>query len=150
MGRVAKVELNFVAQKPTKIPQLLKTWGDHLKKRRLELRLTQEQTARLLGVAIGTFRYWEDNVCHPRPMFIPRIVTFLGYIPPFVASETIGQKIRLYRLVHGLSKENFAPLVRVHPSTVKRWEESIKEPQGKPLEKVKELLATMMLRDIKK
>ena len=45
LGRVAKVEITLTAKKPTKIPQVLDTQGGHLKKRRLELRMTQEEAA---------------------------------------------------------------------------------------------------------
>ena len=54
--------------------------AQHLKKRRLELRLTQENVARFFGVSSGKYKYWEwgGGIKERR---LPLLVKFLGYDP---------------------------------------------------------------------
>ncbi|MCI0706696.1 MAG: helix-turn-helix domain-containing protein [Ignavibacteriae bacterium] len=146
MGRVAKVELTFTAKNPVKIPQPLNTWGDHIKKHRLELHLTQEEAARKIGITYISLGCWERNDKQPLTIHIPGIIAFLGYIPSFVPSDTIGQRIRLYRMLNGLNKERLARFVHVDTSRVRKWEAETELPQGEQLKKIKELLNAFSLR----
>jgi transcriptional regulator with XRE-family HTH domain len=57
----------------------LKTLGDHLRKRRLDLGLLQREVAQKLQVNQMTICNWEINRTSPQLRFIPRIITFLGY-----------------------------------------------------------------------
>ena len=62
-------------------PRELKTVGDHMRKRRLDLKLLQKDVGQILGVARGTIMVWETNLRLPSPKLIPKIVEFLGYDP---------------------------------------------------------------------
>jgi len=66
---------------PAGYPRELLTLGDHLKKRRLDLGLMQKEVARRLGVSKDTVRNWERSRTEPAPLFVSRIVEFLGYAP---------------------------------------------------------------------
>ncbi|MBI2369480.1 MAG: helix-turn-helix transcriptional regulator, partial [Deltaproteobacteria bacterium] len=55
--------------------------GDHLRKRRLDLRLLQRQVAPRLGAAEATITSWETNQATPSVRFLPAIIRFLGYDP---------------------------------------------------------------------
>ncbi|MBI5450172.1 MAG: helix-turn-helix transcriptional regulator [Gammaproteobacteria bacterium] len=51
--------------------------GEHIKKRRLELGLTQKEVSEILGVASFTVLNWEKGKTDPMAGLMPRIVHFL-------------------------------------------------------------------------
>jgi transcriptional regulator with XRE-family HTH domain len=81
------------AQKPLPpaYPNSLKTLGDHLRKRRLDLSLRQKDVSEKLGVAEATVWYWEKNLTSPSLRYIPKIIKFLGYEPYDTMDKTLGQ-----------------------------------------------------------
>jgi DNA-binding XRE family transcriptional regulator len=84
-------------------PVSLNTLGDHVRKRRLDMKLLQKDVAAILGVDTMTVNHWERNRCRPRLYLFPRIAQFLGYSPfPSEEKHTIGKRIKAYRLRHGL------------------------------------------------
>jgi transcriptional regulator with XRE-family HTH domain len=105
-------------------PLTLQTLGDHLKKRRLDLRLRQMDVAEQIGVHQGTYEKWEQGTTHePEVRFFPAIVRFLGYDPsPAVSSEDLGLRLKAARRARGLSQESLARLLGVDESTVQEWE----------------------------
>lgn len=66
-------------------PRELKTLGDHLRRRRLDLQLLQREVAEQIGVSKDTFRFWECNTTHPLPRQWEGIEMFLGY--PLIQPE---------------------------------------------------------------
>ena len=60
----------------------LRTPGDHLRNRRLDLGLRPKEVARALGVDEMTVNTWERHRTRPAGRFVLRIIQFLGYIPP--------------------------------------------------------------------
>ncbi len=58
------------------------TLGDHLRYRRLMLKLLQRQVAQQLGASKETVYSWEHNRTKPALKYMPAIVGFLGYRPP--------------------------------------------------------------------
>jgi DNA-binding transcriptional regulator YiaG len=107
-----------------KYPKQIITIADHLRKRRLDLKLLQGDVARMIGVSEDTITYWENGRTVPLISAIPAVIRFLGYNPYEVDTSTLGGKVKQYRLMKGLSLKNFAKLVHVDPSTVKSWEEN--------------------------
>jgi transcriptional regulator with XRE-family HTH domain len=102
-------------------PKELRSIGDHIRSRRLDLGLIQTEVAKRLGVTAFTVTNWERNHTIPATRLVPRLVEFLGYVP-FESGETLPQRIRAYRFFHGLSQTQLAELIKVDPSTVWRWE----------------------------
>ena len=68
---------------PTSYPQALKTIGDHIRKKRLDLGLLQKEVAQHVGVDTNSVTNWEKGHTSPRLHIIPRIMEFLGYVPFF-------------------------------------------------------------------
>jgi len=93
----------------TTYPQQLKTLGDHLRKRRLELELFQKDVARILGVNDSTITNWELNHNFPELRYIPAIIDFLGYWPFDTQAENLGQRIIAKRTRLGLSQKGASP-----------------------------------------
>jgi len=108
----------------SKYPKQISTIADHLRKRRLDLKLSQAAVSRVIGVSEDTITYWENGRTVPLISAVPAVIKFLGYNPYEIDTSTVGGKVKQYRLMKGLSLKNFAKLVHVDPSTVKAWEEN--------------------------
>ena len=66
---------------------------------------------------------WELNHCEPHPMHIPGIIGFLGYVPEnLFPATTVGQKIKRYQLLHGVSTKKLAKHLHIDESTLWRLE----------------------------
>jgi len=63
------------------IPENLKTQGDHVRRKRLELGLDQREVAYLIGVSPAGLAGWEVEGHAPLYRFYARIFAFLGYVP---------------------------------------------------------------------
>jgi transcriptional regulator with XRE-family HTH domain len=59
----------------------LRSLGDHLKRRRLELGLEQKDAAKILGLSKRNYQAWERNEKRPRHRKWYSITLFLGYLP---------------------------------------------------------------------
>jgi transcriptional regulator with XRE-family HTH domain len=135
--------LTLRAKKPVsreKYPDKCLTWGDWIKCRRLDLRLTKRQLSRKLNVSDVTIYLWERNKVRPSLARIPKIIEFLGRDPFEKETATLGDKIREYRRVHGLSQKKLAEKIGVDQSTLQGWERGEHRPTDAYVEKVKSVL----------
>jgi len=103
-------------------PDFLRTWGDHIKARRLDLKLTKRQLSSKFHVDDTTIYLWEHNRVQPSVTQIPKIIEFLGRDPFEKRPEYLGEKIREYRRIQGLSQKKFAELLGVDQTTLAGWE----------------------------
>jgi len=62
-------------------PKSPKTIGQHIRKRRMDLRLLQRDVAGIIGVTECTVFGWEKGMREPSTKHVPRIIDFLGYSP---------------------------------------------------------------------
>ncbi|MVZ67327.1 helix-turn-helix domain-containing protein [Sphingobacterium sp. DK4209] len=97
--------------------------GEHIRKKRIELRLFQKDVAEIFNVSKDCITYWENNRSEPQIQYYPYIFRFLGYCPFKFDTSTFAGKIKTYRYLNGLSQKRFAKLMNVDPATVSRWEE---------------------------
>ncbi len=65
----------------TPAPANPKTIGEHMIKKRIDMRLTQAVIAKQLGVARSTVGNWEGNFCRPYGKVREQIVAWLGFDP---------------------------------------------------------------------
>ena len=91
--------LRLTAKKPLPVayPKELKTLGDHLRKRRLELGPRQIDVATRLGASEATIVHWETNLTRPALKFIPAIVSFIEYNPFTRPHALVEPQQRLHR-----------------------------------------------------
>ena len=124
--------LTLSGSKPPKFgyPHKLKTLGDHLRKKRLDLGLLQRDVGQKIGVDESTIYNWENNRSYPNLYALPKVIRFLGYDPSYTTPKTIGQKLLAYRKVHGITQKEMAKKLGVDPTTLARWEKG----KGKPSE----------------
>ena len=98
-----------------------KTLGDYIRKRRLELRLLQKDVASFVGVCEDTVTLWENNQTEPKAKYVAKIIQFMGEVPP-IFPDSFGGKVKIFRLVHGLTHSQMGGLLRVNGSTISAWE----------------------------
>ena len=94
------------------------TTGDHIRKRRLDLKLTKRAVAQRFGVDDVTIYLWEKNRVKPSLAQIPKIIEFLGRDPSKKETEKLGDRIREYRRIHGLSQKKLADQLGINPTTI--------------------------------
>lgn len=64
-------------------PMEAKTIGEHIRNRRLELNLLEQEAALQLGIYLRSLRKWERGAGR-MVKHLPAIIRFLGYVPPNV------------------------------------------------------------------
>ncbi len=129
------------ARKPERrpYPKVLETWGDHLRKRRLDLGLLQREAAAQIGCCVAVVYNWERNRTRPKVSELPGIIAFLGY-SPIDPAEPGSARLTRVRQALGLSRRRLAAELGVDESTVKRWEDG----QGRPLAHLREQLRAIL------
>ena len=106
----------------------LRTLGDHLRKKRLDLGLLQRDVAQQLGVAEERVCHWEIGRSRPKPYLIPRIIEFLEY-SPWNVPATYAVWLVMARRINGLSRKRLATRLGVDESTVFPWESGWGQPR---------------------
>ena len=89
-----------------------------------------------MGVDKTTIHNWERGHATPSLCFMPRIIEFLAYTPFEAEAASLGEKIKTYRRVLGLSRKALAEELKIDPTTLARWERG----KGKPTEELQERL----------
>jgi len=123
---------------PSDYPLQIKSLGDHIRKRRLDLKILQKDVAKKIGIDETTIWFWENNRVEPSISFIPKIIKFLGYIPFETKQDSLGKKIITFRRIHGLSQKKLASLLEIDSTTLGSW----KRGEHKPTKQLYKKLAT--------
>jgi transcriptional regulator with XRE-family HTH domain len=99
-----------------------KTLGEHVLKRRLFLKLSQPQLAKLLGVAAETILNWELNYRKPSINHIGKLIEFLGYDPELPNPSSIAELLLAKRRKLGWTQKVASRHLGVDPCTWSNWE----------------------------
>jgi transcriptional regulator with XRE-family HTH domain len=103
-----------------------KTIGDHIRKKRLQLGLTQKQVGKLLRVTDFSIINWERGDFQPdRPTILRRIIEFLGFDPDPPLPKTLADRLRAKRREMGWGQRKLAKHLGVDGSTITRWEQGL-------------------------
>lgn len=114
--RCLSAHLNLKSPKPDgRYPAQLQRLGDHIRKRRLDLRPRQRDLAWRLGADPATVINWEKGRTEPRLQFLPAIIDFLGADPRPVP-KAFGNRLR--RVPHGPGALD--PFPRAEPPRCRR------------------------------
>jgi transcriptional regulator with XRE-family HTH domain len=133
------VKLKAAKPKDPAYPTELKCWGDHLRKRRLNLGLLQKQVAKQIGCNTASIVNWEKGYRHPDIRFIPAIIAFLRY-NPIPKPEGIPAQLRWARGCLGWSQVEAAMFLGCDESSVSAWELGEHRPIRESLRKIEKLL----------
>jgi len=123
---------------PKGYPVHLKTLGDHIRKRRLELGLSQQEVATIIGVSESTVWNWEHRT-DPELRYITKIIAFLGYIP-FDCPKDPVDRLRYFKLVNGLTYEQLGRLMGRDPEQLTDWLSGRVKPCNKNYQYIAEFL----------
>lgn len=129
---------------PHNYPKDIKRIGDHLKKKRLDLGLTQKQVAKRIGVSASTIYNWEKVRTDPPAHYCPGIFDFLGYVP-YDPLMPFRKKLACWRKSLGLTQRQFAAQFGFDPSTVMRWETGKSNPEPQSLKRIKRMFEAMSM-----
>ncbi len=113
---------------PSAYPRTLKTLGDHRREKRLDLKILQKEVAQKLGVGESSIYNWENNLTKPALRYTPKIIEFLGYAPFDTSTLSVGERIVVYRKLHGLSQKKLAHQLGIDPCTLSKWERGKRRP----------------------
>ncbi len=138
---ICRLALQATKPKPLGYPSKPKTLGEHLKKRRMDLGLSQRDVAERVGADTTSVWNWENNWVAPDGQLVPAILTFLGY-DPRPAAGSLGERLVRFREGRGWSQKRLATELGVNPTTLSRWELDKKIPWGNYAIRVNALLAT--------
>lgn len=98
------------------------TLGEHLKHRRLELKLTQKEAGQQIGAASDvTYLHWEKDQTDPPFESLPAIMAFIGY-DPFPQPKDLPEQLLAKRRKAGWSIRQAAAKLGVDPGTWGGWE----------------------------
>lgn len=109
-------------------PENPATIGEHIRKKRMELKLLQSDVAKIFDVSTDCVTYWENNRSAPKIIYYPRIIEFLGYEPLSFDETTLSGRIKAYRSRNGITSKIFGNLLKVDASTVTEWENGKRMP----------------------
>jgi hypothetical protein len=70
-----------------KVPEHPKTLGEHLRRVRIDRKMTNVQAAHILGVTYQTVEKWEHNRTLIGPCSRPKVIAFIGYDPEVESSK---------------------------------------------------------------
>ena len=138
-------ELRAERPKPANYPKKINSLGDHIRARRLDLKLLQEQVAEQIGVHEMTITGWEGNATVPEVRYMPAIIQFLGY-NPLPAASSLPERIATARRALGLSQRKMAKKLGVDPATLLGWRAGRHYPNERSLHIIGEVLRITWLR----
>ncbi len=135
----------IIGVRPPKVgyPLELRTISDHLRKRRLDLELTQKEAAKTLRVTEDCYNLWECSKVFPQVQHMPKIFAFLEYLPISIDKSTINGRIKYYRNIKGLSLKKMGKLLNVNATTVGAWENGNSIPHLENSIQLEALLSTI-------
>jgi DNA-binding transcriptional regulator YiaG len=116
-------------------PKEIKSLGDHIRNRRLDLKLLQKQVAEQIGVNGTTTTNWEGYAPTPMTRYIPAVIRFLGYdqTPP---PSSLPERLTAARRKLGLTQREMARRPGVDPSTLQGWEAGSHMPTNSSVEMI--------------
>ena len=130
------VRLRGLKPKSKLYPNEINSLGDHIRQKRLDAGLHQEEIAGQIGVDKATICNWETNRREPETRHMPRIIEFLGYVP-YATPQSFGEWLKTCRIAAGLSQKRLAKAIGMDPSTIREWESGSHQPIERSLRRVK-------------
>ena len=132
--------IRLKALKPKETDFEPQTLGDHIRKRRLQLALTQKQAGDRLGVTSFTVLNWEKCKTEPPVRSYPATLRFLAY-DPFPEARSLPERLVAVRRSLGWPVKTAAGHLSVDEATWSSWERG----QTGPLRKHRARLGRLLI-----
>jgi transcriptional regulator with XRE-family HTH domain len=94
--------------------------GEHLKKRRRELRLLQREAAEMMHIGTDTYANWERGKTEPVASQFRPVVAFLGY-DPTPATSTLAARLQAKRRTLSVTFSQVARYLGWNSGTLARY-----------------------------
>jgi site-specific DNA recombinase len=120
---------SYIPARCVRIPIEPTTIGDHIRRKRLSMKLRQKDVAERVEATTASIVNWECNHGTPEVRYMPAIIDFLGYNPLPLATNWAERLLR-HRTTLGLTQGESARRIGVDQSTLARWERGEREPTG--------------------
>jgi transcriptional regulator with XRE-family HTH domain len=120
-------------------PKSPKEIGEHIRKRRMDLKLLQKAVAGIVGVSEATVCNWEKNRTQPKIEHIPKIIRFLGYAP-FPCPKDILGRLAYLKKIKGLTFRGLGELMGRDHEQLANWLSFQKKPYPRNLESINQFL----------
>jgi transcriptional regulator with XRE-family HTH domain len=134
-------ELRAPKPKSVYYPKQINSLGDHIRTRRLDLKLLQKAVGDLIGVDGLTITNWERNATAPAIRYIPSIIEFLGY-DPLRVTGTLPERLTTTRRALGLSQQKMAKRLGIDAGTLHGWEAAKHQPSQKSMAVIDRVLCS--------
>ena len=115
-----KFSISTLKSKSYGYPTELKTIGDHLRAKRMDLNIHQKLQSTQLGCGHLSLVNWELNHHQPTLKFMPKIVEFLGY-DPLPKPKGFMEELDRYRVLKGWSINRLALKIGIPYDSLKYW-----------------------------
>jgi transcriptional regulator with XRE-family HTH domain len=138
--------LRPIKSEDSAIARIVSSKGDPdnpIRKRRIELGLSQQKLAARIGVNAATIVRWERGHFHPELKNLRQLTEFLGFNPS-AESEALPKQLRLYRKIKGLTRKEVASMLKVTESAVFGWETGRRRIRHKYVNNLLELIGGML------
>ena len=109
------------AQKPCRLPLPPKedtSLGAELKRRRLTLGWSQQETANYFNVLKDSYQKWEWNQITPHIKNRKKVVEFLDYNYWDNGSDSLANRCLLFRIEHGITRAKLASRISISEATM--------------------------------
>jgi transcriptional regulator with XRE-family HTH domain len=131
------------ANKPNRLPfpnPKDKSLGAELKRKRLALEWSQNETANYFGIIKDSYQKWEWNQITPHIRNRKKVVEFLGYNFWDDGTNSIANRCLLYRIKKGIVRKELAKLIGISEMTMDRVENNKLDISQETIEKTKNSL----------
>jgi transcriptional regulator with XRE-family HTH domain len=135
---VATISLKTKRPQKSAYQAELKTLGDHLRRTRLDRRLTQGDKASILLVDTDAVMTWEMNRHQPTAKFAKPIISFLRYLPFTFEGQSLGRQLYYARLITGHTQKQVAELMGCDASNLRCIELDQTNPLTRTYEKIQD------------
>lgn len=88
----------------------------------------------------GTVTNWELGHSEPALRHMPGVIRLLGYVP-FEPGGSLPERVRAYRMIHGISRKELAGMLRVDEDTLWRWETEQRRPARNYAERIERVIS---------
>jgi transcriptional regulator with XRE-family HTH domain len=124
---ICKIEIQAFKPVHKDYPSSLTTLADHIKARRMNLKLSKAELANFLQINPMTISLWENSDRKPVPRMVKKIINFLGYVPPLgVDNLTLAGQLYTYRCIYGLKQKDIALQLKMDGSAIIKIENNNK------------------------